>query len=402
MPTPPSKQPEANSLTALAKRALEEGPLQGRATIESLRAAGPAALAALQELLASPSTPPTQKRHADAVLDAVCAQKDASASGLFWYTDLESARVAARKSNKPILSLRLLGRLDEDLSCANSRFFRTLLYPTPSVSKVLSQRFVLHWQSVRPVPRVTIDFGDGRRLVRTLTGNSAHYVLDPSGRPVDVLPGVYTASEFLGALGSAAEMAMASAHLEGKRRAEMLKQLHQQAQKALLNRWAKELERVGLREAARRALSCLQSGALAIAQETLTTATRDDVWTSLGALHQNQSGLSIESQALIRRKTPSAWQAGRLAMGKARVEDPLLTKMRFLVSTTSEETIRNEFNLHRRVHEQFAQGTPSEDVEALNDWVYESLFLMPLNDPWLGLAPPDSFAALDDEGQIPS
>jgi len=104
----------------------------------------------------------------NATLDAVCAQKDCAASHLYWYTDLETARAAAKTSGRPILSLRLLGRLDEELSCANSRFFRSVLYANQRVSKELRDRFVLHWQSERPVPKVTVDFGDGRRLVGRL------------------------------------------------------------------------------------------------------------------------------------------------------------------------------------------------------------------------------------------
>src|SRR6478736_10291808 len=95
---------------------------------------------------------------------------------LHWFTNLDEAIAASR--GKPILSLRLLGRLDQELSCANSRFFKKLLYPDPRIAQVLREDFVLHWQSVRPVPIVTIDFGDGRRVTRTLTGNSAHLVLD--------------------------------------------------------------------------------------------------------------------------------------------------------------------------------------------------------------------------------
>ncbi len=55
-----------------------------------------------------------------AALDTVSAQRDAFASGLYWYTDLESAKAAASESHRAILSLRLLGRLDEELSCANT------------------------------------------------------------------------------------------------------------------------------------------------------------------------------------------------------------------------------------------------------------------------------------------
>ena len=45
-------------------------------------------------------------------LDKICGVRDCADIRLFWYTDLEAAKKAARASGKPILSLRLLGRLD--------------------------------------------------------------------------------------------------------------------------------------------------------------------------------------------------------------------------------------------------------------------------------------------------
>lgn len=50
---------------------------------------------------------------------------------------MEQAKAATKATGKPILALQLLGRLDEDLSCANSRFFQVALYPNAEVSKVL-------------------------------------------------------------------------------------------------------------------------------------------------------------------------------------------------------------------------------------------------------------------------
>ena len=91
----------------------------------------------------------------------------------------------------------MLGNLTDEFSCANSRFFRTTLYANQEIAQRLREHFVLHWQSVRPVPRVTIDFGDGRKLERTITGNSAHYVLAADGTPLDVLPGLYGPQQFL-------------------------------------------------------------------------------------------------------------------------------------------------------------------------------------------------------------
>ncbi|HEX4511917.1 MAG TPA: hypothetical protein VH054_00230 [Polyangiaceae bacterium] len=129
--------------------------------------------------------------------------------GLDWHTDLESAKHVAQKTSRPILSLRLLGRLDEAYSCANSRYFRALLYPEPRVREAMSG-FVLHWQSLRPVPKVTIDFGDGRTLVRTITGNSLHAVLRADGTPVDAILGLLSVDAFVNALSRALPMTRAT------------------------------------------------------------------------------------------------------------------------------------------------------------------------------------------------
>lgn len=142
-------------------------------------------------------------------LDALCAQHDAHTSRLYWFTDLPAALAEARRTGRPVLSLRLLGRLDRARSCANSRFFRRLLYPEPRINEVLRRDFVLHWQSLRPVPTVTIDFGDGRTLVKPLTGNSVHVVVDPRGRLVDALPGLLAPEAFLAQLVQARAFALA-------------------------------------------------------------------------------------------------------------------------------------------------------------------------------------------------
>jgi hypothetical protein len=130
------------------------------------------------------------------------------ALSLPWHTDRASARRAAAASGKPILSLRLLGRLDEALSCANSRFFRAHLYPDPTIHALLAERFVLHWESLRPVPLITLDFG-GRTITKPITGNSLHLVLDADGRPRDVLPGLFDRITFARLLREALALAEA-------------------------------------------------------------------------------------------------------------------------------------------------------------------------------------------------
>ncbi|HRE89253.1 MAG TPA: hypothetical protein PK095_08940, partial [Myxococcota bacterium] len=140
----------------------------------------------------------------EALLDRVAAQRFAAQSGLYWYTDLEAAKAAAAATGRGIVSLRMLGRLDEDLSCANSRFFRTMLYPDPAIAKALRDNYILHWQPVREAPVITIDFGGGKKLVRTITGNSLHYVLSARGEVVDVMPGLVAPASFIAWLEAAA------------------------------------------------------------------------------------------------------------------------------------------------------------------------------------------------------
>lgn len=61
---------------------------------------------------------------------------------------------------------------------------------------------------MRDVPVVTVDFGGGNIVKKTLHGNIATYVCFPDGRIVDVLPGVYSASAYRVALQEIAKLAV--------------------------------------------------------------------------------------------------------------------------------------------------------------------------------------------------
>jgi len=258
-------------------------------------------------------------RGASPVLDRVCAQIHAHTTLLYWHTDLGAALDEARRTRRPVLSLRLLGRLDQELSCANSRFFRRLLYPEPRINRLLRERFVLHWLSVRPVPIVTIDFGDGRRMQRTLTGNSVHLVLDEQGVPVDALPGLVTPDVFRAQLEQAQDIAFA----DRKQRAAM----HQRALRMPLP---------GARE---------------------SRATR----------------------------------ASMLAPTKHMVEGPMLRGVSPAGTDLDGDTSRN-LELHARIHQLFAGGV-AWTADQLVAWIYRELFLMPPDDPALGLDVPEPFLA---------
>ena len=143
----------AEPAEVLARKAVSENAAASSAAIEELRALGPAGLQALRNQyagainthIANPSATDEEWQRISAALDAVAQQRNSYIAGLYWYTDLDSARKASKALGKPILSLRLLGKLTDEFSCANSRFFRTVLYPNEEVSSVLHDRFVLHW-----------------------------------------------------------------------------------------------------------------------------------------------------------------------------------------------------------------------------------------------------------------
>ena len=72
-----------------------------------------------------------------------------------------------------------------------------MLFSDPNVSSFIRENFVAAWQSVRPVPTVEIDFGNGTKIKRTVNGNIATYICDPTGRVIDVIPGLNTPEAYL-------------------------------------------------------------------------------------------------------------------------------------------------------------------------------------------------------------
>ena len=85
-----------------------------------------------------------------------------------------------------------------------------MLFSDEKVSAFIRANFVAAWEAVRPVPTVEIDFGNGRKLKRTVNGNIATYICDPTGRVVDVIPGLNTPEAYLESLRYARNLYQAS------------------------------------------------------------------------------------------------------------------------------------------------------------------------------------------------
>ena len=415
------------SLEVLALSAISSDPSESAAAIDQLRSRGQAGLDALLDEYADDvrgrrnsvtrGEPGDRWTLIAAALDRVAAQRDAYAAGLFWYTDFDQARAAAKASSKPILSLRLLGKLDEDLSCANSRFFRLTLYSNSEVSKLLRENFILHWESVRAVPKVTIDFGDGRKLERTLTGNSIHYVLDEDGHPICALPGLYGPAAFLRELERAHQL---SASLRGtttdRDREILLERFHQTRLQELEANWAADLKNAGVTSPPQRNLSVAGSpdrpptaeGAAprAISKRVierpllrgtlfkgnaLETSGEDLEWAKIAKLYAQDARLDSQSLTLMRNKNSRTYGSGDGSSAFQRATTNLERAI-------AEDTARNKYTFETAIHQWFVEGKITNDLSALNEKIYSELFLTPSTDPWLGLFPADSYTGIENEG----
>jgi hypothetical protein len=281
-------------------------------------------------------------------IDEIGAQRNCTVSRLYWHTDMATARAAAERTGRPILSLRMLGKLTDEFSCANSRFFRTALYSNKEISDYLRDNYVLHWQSVRPVPRVTIDFGDGRKLQRTLTGNSAHYVLTSSGEPLDVLPGLYAPRAFANWLERMRAFHGEYVAADEAGRSERLASFHRERREQVYRQWADDVQRLGESEATlvvsridqaiQRADKAGPEHPVAVAAARLAVAKRqaeapllrfanfsgpwietamdDELWRAIANLHRDAVKLDNASVQVIRGEFPKAAVAGRLSSAK--------------------------------------------------------------------------------------
>lgn len=379
--------------------------------IRALRALGPEGHARLMQVHSAPlarlraattTTPELERlRHA---IDVVSGQRDGHASGLYFHDDLDAALAEARARGVPVVSLRMLGRLDEELSCANSRYFRTILYTDEAVGRALRERFVLHVSMERPAPRITIDMGDGRTMVRTITGNSVHYVLDVRGRVIDALPGLYSPAQFLAALAAASRRVSACGGAEGERFAACMRREHQAALAALSEAWSARRARdpsLPTYDVLVRAFtSAAEPGELPSAREAMATTvskmlveapvldrvvptptpSRGDPVDFVAVTAAERRPLGAQALALLRLKSG---QTDVTALAAS------------LVRNATADGLRNEVAMHRRIHGFFVEAPDQVAFDAVNARVYTEIFLTPAADPWLGLRADDAWDAIE-------
>jgi hypothetical protein len=359
-----------------------------------------------------------------AEIDRAAHQKYATVSRLYWHTGLESAVEAARAQGRPILHLRMLGRLDEDLSCANSRLFRATLYANQEISAFLREHFVLYWSSERPVPRVTIDYGDGRRLERTTTGNSAHYVLDENGNVLDVLPGLYAPQAFRRELELSLALVASVRGASDEARARLIAGFHRERDEAARRDWQLVSARLGLPLAQLRVEPRAQTELVAAQIRTMTKAAvelRDlnafvpelapesvpenqvALWSAMGrSLYRAGDPanalpphtLDRASRSLIKRLHDAVPDDMRATKDE---REAMLARLEQLLAA---DTALNQLRLRPEISREIVRRGGRLDFASLNAWVYAEVFRTPSHDAWLGLLPRNVFTGLPGDGII--
>jgi hypothetical protein len=266
---------------------------------------------------------------------------------------------------------------------------------------------VLHWQSVRPVPTVTIDFGDGRKLERTLTGNSIHYILDSEARPLDALPGLYGPKAFVRGLLDTEKLFKSLAGKDDAQRNLALRMYYEEQHNKISAAWLIDTTKIG--GTAPKGFTIVKGrngDALSIAPLAVTKAitetsilramnlatdelgkiTDEAAWKKIAQLHPTDAELDNRSISLIQRQNPTI------------TEDDLTHLTRKFQELVALDTVRNEYLMHTKLYVWLLNDPVRNDVEKLNTKVYDSLFLTPGSDPWLGLFSPEVYTALDNGG----
>jgi hypothetical protein len=245
-------------------------------------------------------------------------------------------------------------------------------------------------------------------------------VLDLNGDVIDALPGLYGAPAFLAELKKSEQAALAAGNLQGADRQTFLQSYHITALDRINQRWANDVLASGTAPIRTNAMARQERHPAAVAamplavsksmverpllralvprREALERSMDEELWTRMAALHTNDVVLDANSFALIRAQRPFGDRTERMEqhlLGLERWMKPLLAELKKSIAM---DTVRNEYLFHSRIHEWLAAPGSAMTVEALNSRVYDELFLTPESDPWLGLAPLNTFSGLANGG----
>jgi hypothetical protein len=278
------------------------------------------------------------------------------------------------------------------------------LYANGQISQQLRDRFILHWSSERPVPKVTIDFKDGRKLESTMTGNSIHYLLDSDGKPIDALPGLYSPQAFAEQLSQFETLFVQYQKQTPKDRPNFLLDYHRNRLVQQQIHWNEQLKQVGVENIPKLA-EIPSTDALTAAQRTYAKLLVEfPVLQAIVSTTRNQNILQKAMNEVgwqkLADRIPAQLDRNSLALMQAKLVTP--TKLKSTAQQFEQvlaiDTVRNEYLLRPQIHEWFLRNSSTPNFSQLNQWVYAELFLTPATDSWLGLDPSGTFSAIEKAG----
>lgn len=252
-----------------------------------------------------------------------------------------------------------------------------MLFSSREVSEYIQARFEPAWETVRPAPQVTIDFGNGRVIRRTLQGNVATYVCAADGTVMDVLPGIYTREAYRSALEGCAAFSDSLRSASGDDRVAKLREYHGRKSYTLL-----QVQPTPQMQAIARTGGGLKGGGLEHPLGGLNAGpgfggivgiSGNGFGGMMG--HRNNGFGGIEGPTIA----AIIGQSEGLGAARPSASGSLATRPELALDAKVNELIRR-----RQVHERLSNIGPVRPDE-LKKWLFKEVLHADLDDPLLGL-----------------
>jgi hypothetical protein len=225
-----------------------------------------------------------------------------------------------------------------------------VLFSRDEIALYVNRYFEPAWESVRPVPIVRIDFGNGTILTRTLHGNIATHVCTAEGQVLDTLGGIYTPAVYLEQLTQFRLLANYVDQQGKENRAARLRDYHRL-----------QAETLRKNEPVARFVDVAPITKRAIENNLKAVLVADNV-------ARRMHGVDEAAQKKTLVEEPRVGSAEDLANWKLLAED-----------TQVNESLRR-----RQIHEELARCGLVRP-EAVTKWLYREVLHADLDDPYLGL-----------------
>ncbi len=257
-----------------------------------------------------------------------------------------------------------------------------MLFSQAELAQWLSDNFECAWHSVRPVPQITVDFGNDTVLRRTLLGNIVTWYCRPDGTAFDALPGLVDAAEYRRRSQEALRR-FADRGADGAFAWQRCRDSHKAAEIVAGLRVIAPTNTVG-----------------AVSKMRLEAP----IHRALGTGKGQRTGKATKEPSVARGPRPADMvksmgerplhRALRTGLGHGGAPGRGTTAAASSLATLTLDTNYNRSLRYPQIHALFAALPTAQPPAELRTRVFEDILHVPIHDPFLGLAP----AVLGGEG----